>query len=254
LGALFQPRRGKAMRAGAELIPGKRGLRFDRIVLLGRTFEEYRRYFLLKPEELIGKDMLDVAGGVSSFCAEANACGIRVTSFDPIYSLPAQQIAERSEPDLESVYRTIGRVPTYRWSYYKTPERMREFRERAHSIFLSDYKEHPQRYVAGELPTLPFPDASFDLTLVSYFLFAYQERLTYEFHRDSVLEVMRVTRGEARIYPTVTFEAQPSQYVSMLRSDPALKRFRFTEVKTDFEFLVNSNSFLQVRRIGLLDL
>jgi hypothetical protein len=65
---------------------------------------------------------------------------------------------------------------------------------------------------------------------------------------------MRVTRGEARIYPTVTFEAQPSQYVSMLRSDPALKRFRFTEVKTDFEFLVNSNSFLRVRRIGLLDL
>jgi hypothetical protein len=68
-----------------------------------------------------------VAGGVSSFCAEANARGIRVTSFDRIYSLPAEQIAERSEPDLESVYRTIGSVPTYRWSYYETPERMREF-------------------------------------------------------------------------------------------------------------------------------
>jgi hypothetical protein len=242
------------MDKSAAPLPDKRGLRLDRIVLLGRTFEEYRRYFLPKPEELIGKDVLDVAGGVSSFCAEANARGIRVTSFDPIYSLPAEQIAERSEPDLESVYHTIGSVPTYRWNYYKTPERMREFRERAYSIFLSDYKEHPERYVAGELPSLPFPDGSFDLTLVSYFLFAYEERLTYEFHRDSILEVMRVTRGEARIYPTVTFEAQPSQYVSMLRSDPALKRFRFTEVKTDFEFLVNSNLFLRVRRIGLLDL
>jgi hypothetical protein len=195
-----------------------------------------------------------VAGGVSSFCAEANARGIRVTSFDPIYPLPAEQIAERSEPDLESVYRTIGSVPTYRWSYYKTPERMREFRERAYSIFLSDYKEHTERYVAGELPSLPFPDGSFVLTLVSYFLFAYQDRLSYEFHRDSILDVMRVTRGEARIYPTVTFEAYPSEYVAMLRSDPALQRFQFTEVKTDFEFLVNSNSFLQVRRVELLDL
>jgi hypothetical protein len=52
---------------------------------------------------------------------------------------------------------------------------------------------------------------------------------------------MRVTLGEARIYPTVTFEAQPTDYVPILRSDPALKRFEFAEIKTDFEFLVNSN-------------
>jgi hypothetical protein len=201
------------MRSGTELLPAKRGLRLDRVVLLGRTFEEYRRYFLLKPQELIGKDVLDVAGRVSSFCAEANARGIRVTSFDPIYSLSAEEIAARSEPDLEAVYRAIGAVPTYRWGY-----------------------------AAGELPSLPFVD----LTLVSYFLFACQDRLSYQFHHDSILEIMRVTRGEARIYPTVTFEGQPSEYTSMLRSDPALKRFRFTEAKTDFEFLVNSNSFLRV--------
>jgi len=62
----------------------------------------------------------------------------------------------------------------------------------------------------------------------------------------------RVTLGEARIYPTVTFEAQPSDYVPILRSDPALKRFEFAEIKIDFEFLVNSNSFLRVRRRALV--
>src|SRR6059058_5320453 len=75
------------MSNGAKLIPQKRGLQLDRVVLLGRTFDEYCRYFLLEPEELAGKTVLDVAGGVSSFCAEANTRGIRVTSFDPIYSL-----------------------------------------------------------------------------------------------------------------------------------------------------------------------
>jgi ubiquinone/menaquinone biosynthesis C-methylase UbiE len=115
-------------------------------------------------------------------------------------------------------------------------------------ILLGVYKNHPERYVAGQQPSLPFPDGSFDLTLVSYFLFAYQERLTYEFHRDSVLEIMRVTRSEARIYPTVTLEAEPSRYLSMLRPAPALQGFKFTEVKTNFEFLANSNSFLQVVR------
>jgi hypothetical protein len=61
----------------------KRGLKLDRVVLLGRTFEEYRRCLLLEPHELIGKTVLDVAGGVSSFCAEANDLGIKVTVFDP---------------------------------------------------------------------------------------------------------------------------------------------------------------------------
>jgi hypothetical protein len=236
------------MGAGVERLPEKRGLRLDRFVLLGRTFEEYRRYFLLEPEKLVGKSVLDVAGGVSSFCAEANLLGIKVTSFDPIYSLTPEKIMERSEPDLESVYRAIGIVPTYRWGYYKNPEYMRELRKRASTIFLSDYTTHSERYIAGELPRLSFADGEFDLTLVSYFLFAYQNRLSYEFHRDSILEIMGVTRGEARVYPTVTFEAQPSEYVPILRSDPALKRFEFAEIKTDFEFLVNSNSFLRVTR------
>jgi len=235
------------MSNGAKLIPQKRGLQLDRVVLLGRIFDEYCRYFLLEPEELAGKTVLDVAGGVSSFCAEANTRGIRVTSFDPIYSLTPEEIVERCEPDLDSVYHAIGQVPTYRWDYYKSPEHMRELRKRASTIFLSDYKAHPQHYISGELPRLPFENSSFDLTLVSYFLFAYQDYLSYEFHHASILEIMRVTRREARIYPTVTFEAQPSKYLPLLRSDPALQNFDFAEIKTDFEFLLNSNSFLRVR-------
>jgi hypothetical protein len=224
----------------------KRGLQLDRVVLLGRTFEEYRRYFLLEPQQLIGRTVLDVAGGVSSFCAEANNIGINVTAFDPIYSLPGEKIREQSDPDLESVYRTIGLVPTYRWVFYRNPDYMRALRERASAIFFLDLQRHPERYVAGELPRLPFGDGEFDLTLVSYLLFAYQDRFDYEFHRDSILEIMRVTRGEARIYPTVTFEAQPSEYIPILQSDAALKAFEFTEIETDFEFLVNSNSYLRV--------
>ena len=229
-----------------QAVHSRRGLQLDRVVLLGRTFEEYRRYFLLEPHELIRKRILDVAGGVSSFCAEANDLGIEVTAFDPIYSLSLEDIKNRADRDLESVYRTIGLVPTYRWSFYKNPEYMRTLRERASAIFFSDFQTHPHRYAAGSLPRLPFADGEFDLTLVSYLLFAYQDRFNYQFHRDSVLETMRVTRGEARIYPTVTFEAQPSEYLPMLQSDPALNAFEFTKIETDFEFLVNSNSYLRV--------
>jgi hypothetical protein len=119
-------------------------------------------------------------------------------------------------------------------------------RERACKTFLRDYKQHPRRYVPVELPRLPFNDGQFDLTLVSYLLFVYEDQLTYEFHKRSIQEIMRVTRGEARIYPTVTFEAQPSKYLAKLGQD--LPEFSLKVIHTDFEFLRTSNNFLRVKR------
>src|SRR5207248_3401074 len=165
------------------MISTRRGLQLDRVVLLGRTFEEYRRYFLLEPEKLIGKTVLDVAGGVSSFCAEANDLGIKVTAFDPIYSLSREKIRERSDPDLESVYRSIGLVPTYRWGFYKNPDYMRALRERASGIFLRFQKPSAalgRRRVASIAVRRRRVRSD-----VSYLLFAYQDRFDYEFHRDS---------------------------------------------------------------------
>ena len=45
-------------------------------MLLGRTLEEYRRYFGLTLEQWRGRKVLDVASGVSSFSAEAAAAGL----------------------------------------------------------------------------------------------------------------------------------------------------------------------------------
>ena len=105
-----------------------------------------------------------------------------------------------------------------------------------------------RRYVPGLLPKLPFADGQFDITLVSYLLFVYEDQFDYEFHRQSLLEVMRVTRGEARMYPLVSFEAVRCSYLDQLKNDPALKEFGFEEVRTDFEFLSNSNFYLRVFR------
>ena len=145
----------------SQSIQAKRGLQLDRVVLLGRTFEEYRRYFLLEPHELIGKKVLDAAGGVSSFCAEANDLGIKVTAFDPIYSLIREKIRERSDPDLDSVYKTIGLVPTYRWAFTKMLSTCGHCENVLRLFFFSDFQTNPTRYVAGELPRLPFADGEF---------------------------------------------------------------------------------------------
>jgi hypothetical protein len=83
---------------------------------------------------------------------------------------------------------------------------------------------------------------------VSYFLFVYEEQLNYEFHKESIAEILRATSGEARIYPLVNFKAERSPFVEQIKNDPAFSRWQFEEVQTDFEFLRNSNFFLRIRK------
>ena len=225
----------------------KQGLQLDRVVLLGRTYEEYTRYFDLEMEQWRGKRILDVASGVSSFCAEANALGYDVTAADRIYGTSAEELAPRCAADLDHIIDSVRDLTVYRWdNFYQTPQRLRSLRERACRTFLRDYEKHPDGYVRVELPRLAFEDRAFDLTLVSYLLFVYEDQLSYDFHKQSIQEIMRVTAAEARIYPTVTFEAQPSRYLARLKSD--LPQLRFELVSTDFEFLRNSNNFLRITR------
>ncbi len=227
----------------------KPGLELSKVVLLGRTFEEYLRYFGLSEDELRGKKILDIASGVSSFCAEANAHEIDATAMDPIYELSAEDIQTRCEPDLDFVTGEIGKVKAYKWDFYKTPERMREFRERAYRAFLPDFvRTKGERYVHGRLPRTPFRDAQFDLTLVSYFLFVYEEQFDYTFHKESVAEILRISSNEVRIYPLVNFKAERSQFIDRIKKEAAFTDWIFEEVPTDFEFLRNSNSFLRIKR------
>lgn len=64
----------------------------------------------------------------------------------------------------------------------------------------------------AELPTLPFPDASFDLALCSHLLFLYSAQLDWAFHRGAVLELARVSH-EVRIFPLLALDGQRSPHV-----------------------------------------
>ena len=227
----------------------KQGLVLNKVVLLGRTLEEYRHFFCLNLESWKGSRILDVAAGVSSFRYEAHQAGLDVTAFDAIYGMDPDEIKHRCEADLDHVVQAIQGLKTYRWDFYKSPKTMRQFREAAYRSFLTDYRTQGSKcYVPGLLPELPFADASFDLSLVSYLMFVYEDQFDYEFHKQALLEIMRVTRGEARFYPITTFEARRSNHLDRLKADPEMQHLGFDEVPTNFEFLVNSNFYLRVFR------
>src|SRR5690349_14660206 len=126
----------------------KQGLQLDRVVLLGRTYEEYTRYFGLQMDEWRGKKILDVASGVGSFRAEASALGYDVTAADRIYEFAPEDLAPRCVADLDHIIDSVRDLTVYRWdNFYGNPERLRGLRERAYRTFLKDYSERRERYI-----------------------------------------------------------------------------------------------------------
>ncbi len=71
--------------------------------------------------------------------------------------------------------------------------------------FLADFDTGKQegRYIAGELPSLPFDNGQYDIALSSHFLFLYSAQLSAEFHLQALQEMLRVSR-EVRVFPLLT--------------------------------------------------
>jgi len=75
-------------------------------------------------------------------------------------------------------------------------------RTRALAQFLPDLVMHPERYVAGQLPQLPFRDRAFDLAVCSHLLFTWADQLGLDWHCAALLELSRVA-SQVRVFPTV---------------------------------------------------
>ena len=106
----------------------------------------------------------------------------------------------------------------------------RQYLRAAAERFLADYATHPERYVAGGLPDLPFEADSADLALVANLLFVYDDRLDREFHAAALRELARVAREEVRVFPLASLDRTRSAFVDpvteTLRADGHSVEFR----------------------------
>jgi hypothetical protein len=219
----------------------------DDIVLIGRTFAEYHSLFALdntNADDVI----LDAAGGVSSFCAEANAQGWNVTAADRVYTLDADTIAAKCAADLQQVMAKLPPVADkYVWKTIPDIPTLTAEREQAYTTFVADYRTHGlQRYVPTTLPQSDFADDQFTLALVSHFLFLYDDHLDYSFHKATLTELLRVTSREVRIFPLVNLHYQRSPIVQRLMTDPDFAHCTFEIVPVDYEFLKGGNKLLRI--------
>lgn len=224
-------------------------LKLSEVVPFGRSFDEYRRIFALTEEDL-NRRIISVADGPAGFNAEMKRRGHTVTSVDPIYELTGQEIERRFREVVDNIIDQVKSSPgDWTWDYHKSPEGLRRNRERALETFLADYDagKAEGRYVIGSLPNLPYPDGSFDLALCSHFLFLYSERLGYEFHRDSVFEMLRVA-GEARIFPLLDLSLARSPHIGPLTKELESRGFTVEFHQVDYEIQRGGNEMMRVRR------
>ena len=220
------------------------GLQLDDVVLLGRTFAEYTAFFGLTDDTLRGARILDAASGVGSFGAEARGHGHDVVSADPVYGAPAADIERKCRADLDEVVRQLPAVASnYVWGgFYRDIPDLARHREAAYRRFVADYGTGTERYVASALPGLGFADKQFTLTLVSHFLFLYDDRLDFDFHVASLRELARITDGEVRVYPLVNLKAEPSRVLEGLSGASLPGRLERRPVP--FEFLRGAREML----------
>jgi hypothetical protein len=219
------------------------------VIAIGRTFDEYCRMFDLTFTQLKGAAILDAGGGVSSFTAEACGLGLNVKSADRIYGFAADELAAKSSIDLEEMLVKLPEVAeNYNWDFYKDIPGLAGFRREARKRFLADYQSgHTGRYVKTEFPDTVFTGKEFDIAIMSHFIFLYDEHLDYNFHRDVIAELIRITREEIRIYPLLNLRWKRSAFVDRIINDAGFSGVKFSVKKCGFEFVKGADEYLVIK-------
>lgn len=223
------------------------------IAFFGRSLAEYQVFLGIRAADFVGRRVLDVAAGPSSFAAEASCAGIDVTAVDPLYRCNEHALRMRVTDGLNRMHATMrSRPEMFRLRSFTSLEAAEGDRRRASERFLADYYTGVAvgRYVAAALPTLPFADATFDLVLCGHLLFVYDDRLDLDFHVAGCRELVRVARpgADVRLHPIVNLRGETSELVAPVREALGVFGIASTIVDVDYEFFRGTTKTLVLRK------
>ncbi|XHX77441.1 MAG: SAM-dependent methyltransferase [Stenomitos frigidus ULC029] len=222
-------------------------MKLETIVPFGRSLDEYIKMFNLTDTDL-SKHILGVGDGPASFNAEATKLGYAVTSIDPIYQFSVSEVLSRFNAVVDDIIEQIKASPNdWVWTYHQSPDDLRNNRVRTIHTFVNDYDigKAEGRYRIDSLPNLELPDRTYDLALCSHLLFLYSEQLNYQFHLDSIQEMLRVSQ-EVRIFPLLTLMRQRSPHLDPILQTLADQGHSLAIKKVPYELQKGGNEMLVI--------
>jgi hypothetical protein len=215
-------------------------------IFIGRTWAEYMKMFNLEDLDQCPGKILDCAAGASSFTAHMSGKGHDVVAVDILYNEEPEVLADKCRDHMEVLVEGLASVDSFVWSFFKDIDELKEQRNFACREFIRDYMNHRERYIAADLTKLPFRDDSFNMVLCSHLLFIYDHRLDYDFHLNSIKEMLRVSSEELRIYPLVKNKGIKSLYVKRIISD--LEDVDVDILRVDYEFRKGGNEMMRIKK------
>jgi hypothetical protein len=138
-----------------------------------------------------------------------------------MYQFPLGEQERVALNDMEAV---VGQMRSARAGVQEDidwDERLTRQRNTVLQSFLNDQCTYPDDYISASLPHLPFEDESFDICTSAHLLFAYSPRgcggihtvtsnhpdaLDIRWHFMALMELMRVSRGDVRVYHANTMD------------------------------------------------
>jgi hypothetical protein len=217
------------------------------MLVSSRGFEEYCASFDLDPDQLPAR-ILDCAAGASDFVAEAARRGAAAVAADPSYRLGAE-VVDRARDGMRSGNGMItSHQDRFTYAWYGSPEARSEMRNRAIQRFAVDHPAHPERYLAAELPSLPFAAGTFNLAVCSHLLFTWATDLDEQWHHDAIRELCRVAT-EVRIFPLVLRgTGDPVPFLSVLLERLTDEGITHEQTTVAYEFQLGANQMLRLGR------
>jgi len=203
--------------------------------------------FALRETDLAGR-ILGCGDGPASFNAEAARRGVKVVSCDPLFAWKGPRILDRIRATYDQILRqTRQNRQQFVWDRIPSVEELGRIRMAAMKLFLEDFDIGAQkgRYVAAELPALPFRDKSFEMALCSHLLFLYTDQLTEAFHTAAILEMHRVA-SEVRVFPLLALDGRPSAHVPAVISRLRDAGREVTIETVPYEFQRGGNQMLRI--------
>ncbi|VGO12855.1 hypothetical protein PDESU_01409 [Pontiella desulfatans] len=189
-------------------------------------------------ESDLRKRILGCADGPASFNATHTKNGGQGISVDPIYCIDPEEIQARIEEVAPEIIRKVeANKDDFIWTHFDSPQDLLSHRLHAMGLFLSDFYDGRRqgRYVASELPSLPFHENRFDLCLCSHFLLLYGEQLSFSFHLESILSLMNIS-DELRIFPVIELGNQSSRHLQRLTAELSARGISMKLENVGYEF------------------
>ena len=220
---------------------------YESAVPWGRSFDEYVQMFRLSEGDLQLK-ILGCADGPAGFNARMAKRGHATVSCDPLYQFSAPQIRQRIEETYENIIaQTYDNLDRFLWTTITSVDNLGRVRRAAMNEFLDDYDQGQRdgRYVAAELPDLPFAAGTFDLALCSHFLFLYSPILSLELHERAIAAMCAVA-NEVRVFPLLTYDSDRSPYVEPIVAALRTAGKTASIERVSYEFQRGGNEMLRI--------